>query len=463
MSNKEVTLFITSCGRPELLKKTLSSFVHYNTYPIKEVILCEDSGVDGCVDFAKSILPYSTMIYYNKQRIGQLKTIEKYTQLIKTDYVFHLEDDYEFFDSGFIELSFKILESDKNISQVLLEDEQHRYPKVNINNPLCYKVMTNESWETNSNYGDGPMSCFSWRPSLKRAEIQRTRMPYELWDDEYTIQLALNKMGYYSVVTKNVCNGRPGFCSHNGKQFHVETKTEKTKIIGRADFPDKICIRLKDIEIPNYYSQCREDEFLNVYYFKNKRNGVYIELGALDGILYSNTKFFEDSLNWKGILIEPHPIKFQNLTNNRPNNYLFNNLVSSLTDKVVFRFFLDNYSGVSGVESTLPKEHLSGFFTHVNEPQGRMMIQPKSLSEIVKSTDLTHIDLLSLDVEGHEFEVLSSWDFSVPIDIILIETLGGSQTERDQQCREILLNNGYRFDAKYKHNEVYILQNKYTS
>ena len=86
------------------------------------------------------------------------------------------------------------------------------------------------------------------------------------------------------------------------------------------------------------------------------------------------------------------------------------------------------------------------------------MIQPKSLSEIVKSTDLTHIDLLSLDVEGHEFEVLSSWDFSVPIDIILIETLGGSQTERDQQCREILLNNGYRFDAKYKHNEVYILE-----
>ena len=37
MSNKEVTLFITSCGRPELLKKTLSSFVHYNTYPIKKL------------------------------------------------------------------------------------------------------------------------------------------------------------------------------------------------------------------------------------------------------------------------------------------------------------------------------------------------------------------------------------------------------------------------------------------
>ena len=43
-----------------------------------------------------------------------------------------------------------------------------------------------------------------------------------------------------------------------------------------------------------YYSQCQEDIYLNENIFKNKKNGVYIELGALDGILYSNTKFFED-------------------------------------------------------------------------------------------------------------------------------------------------------------------------
>jgi hypothetical protein len=34
-----------------------------------------------------------------------------------------------------------------------------------------------------------------------------------------------------------------------------------------------------------YYSQCQEDIFLNQYIFKNKQNGVYIELGALDGVL----------------------------------------------------------------------------------------------------------------------------------------------------------------------------------
>lgn len=207
-----------------------------------------------------------------------------------------------------------------------------------------------------------------------------------------------------------------------------------------------------------YFSQAGEDEFLNTNYFKNKKNGIYIELGALDGVLYSNTKFFEDNLEWTGILIEPHPFKFESLKINRPNNYLFNNLVSNTEDEKIFRFFVDNYSGVSGVENTLPKEHFTGFYSTINEPQDRMILKGKSLSEIVKNTNVKHIDLLSLDVEGHEYEVLQSWDFSIPIDVILIETLGGSQCEKEELCRQLLLKNGYVFDTKYKHNEIFILR-----
>jgi FkbM family methyltransferase len=206
-----------------------------------------------------------------------------------------------------------------------------------------------------------------------------------------------------------------------------------------------------------YYSQAGEDKFLNDTYFKNKKGGIYIELGALDGVLYSNTKFFQDVLDWSGILIEPHPYKFRDLTINRPNNYLFNCAISNSTDEVVFRFFIDNYSGVSGIERTLPTEHINGFYTHVREPKDRITLKPKNLTEIIKSTNIQHINLLSLDVEGHEYEVLLSWDFSIPIDVILIETLGGSQSEKEELCRQLLLKNGYTFDTKYKHNEVYLL------
>jgi hypothetical protein len=240
---KEVTLFITSCGRPDLLRRTLESFVKFNTYPIKLAILCEDSGIKGIADFARNILPYDTVLCYNETRIGQMKTIQKYTSLIKTPYVFHLEDDYEFFASGFIELSFKILESDSNITQVLLEDEQYKFSTVDINNSLCLKCMTSDLSDVTSNNGDGALSVYSWRPSLKTIETHKLRMPYELWDDEYTIQLAINKMGRYSVISRLNPNG---FCKHIGKYAHVENITH-IKIISRKDFPDKQNIRLNDI------------------------------------------------------------------------------------------------------------------------------------------------------------------------------------------------------------------------
>jgi FkbM family methyltransferase len=208
-----------------------------------------------------------------------------------------------------------------------------------------------------------------------------------------------------------------------------------------------------------YYSQAGEDEYLNNNIFNNKLNGKYIELGALDGILYSNTKFFEDNLHWSGVLIEPHPFKFQNLLINRPNNYLFNDLISCLDEEVNFRFFVDDYSGVSGIEKTLPIEHYKNFYNKVHCPQSQVTLKTKTLSSIIKQTNIQHFDLLSLDVEGHELEVLKSWDFSVPIDVILIETLGGSQRDKEEECRNILYKNNYKLLSKFKHNEIFILNN----
>lgn len=238
--SKEVTVFITSCGRPKLLRRTIESFVKYNTYPIKEVILCEDSGVKGIVDFAKDIFPYPVIFCYNDVRSGQMKTIERYTPLIKTPYVFHLEDDYEFFDYGFIELSFKIMDSDKNIAQVLLEESQYNYNKEDINNPLCYKLVC-------KGYHNETLSCFSWRPSLRKIEIQKLRMPYQPWDDEYTIQLLMNKLGYYSVISTERLykEGTKGFCVNIGNNDHVEYSG--SRIPTRSDFPDKQILTINDV------------------------------------------------------------------------------------------------------------------------------------------------------------------------------------------------------------------------
>ena len=134
-------------------------------------------------------------------------------------------------------------------------------------------------------------------------------------------------------------------------------------------------------------------------------------------------------------------------------------------------------SSVSGIENTMPHTHFKLFFDsekycketiHDNnnkectcwwkilQPQGKQIIIPKTLTEIVKQTQLKEIDFLSLDVEGHEYEVLQSWDFSIPIYVILIETLGVDKI-KDDLCRKILLENNYIFYSLCSHNEIYIL------
>jgi FkbM family methyltransferase len=212
-----------------------------------------------------------------------------------------------------------------------------------------------------------------------------------------------------------------------------------------------------------YYSQCLEDKFLNDNYFKNKQNGTYIELGALDGIRFSNTKFFEDTLNWKGILIEPHPLMFKSLSINRPNNFLFNELISDSKEELEFKYFEGlTYAAVSGVENSLSQHHYDTYFNNERtktETQKTVIIKPKTLAEIILNTNLKHIDFLSLDVEGHEFEVLNSYDFSVPIDIILIEMLG-VQKDKDEKCRNLLISKNYVFLSKCAHNEIWVLNEK---
>lgn len=38
----KVTVCLTSCGRPDLLERTLKSFFEFNTYPIADFLIYED-------------------------------------------------------------------------------------------------------------------------------------------------------------------------------------------------------------------------------------------------------------------------------------------------------------------------------------------------------------------------------------------------------------------------------------
>jgi hypothetical protein len=221
----EVTLFITSCGRPELLKVTLKSFMQFNTYPITEAIICEDSGNIDSINFIKEILNFPCTIIYNQKRVGQMRSIENGVKLIKTPYVFHCEDDWEFYCHGFIELSMEILQKNEKISQVLLRSYDEYIQRYNFK---IHDVDDNYRKITQENL----QQMYSFNPSLKKTNIQLLNIPYEDWDDEFTIQTKINQLGLFAVVTKN----NNGFVRHIGWNHHIN---ESSDIKYRCQFPGK--------------------------------------------------------------------------------------------------------------------------------------------------------------------------------------------------------------------------------
>ena len=194
MEINSVTFVLTSCGRMDLLEKTLDSFFKFNTYPIERFIVTEDSAqediFDACIRLNKK---YNNVLefMFNENKLGQSKSIDKAYQTVTTKYVFHCEEDWEFYRSGFIEDSIRILESSPKILQAWIRPKNDRIlnkisEKVFELNGMKIRAVLPASFSTGDTNEDGtPMIVknymgFSWNPGLKRIS------DYRLLDNGYT-------------------------------------------------------------------------------------------------------------------------------------------------------------------------------------------------------------------------------------------------------------------------------------
>jgi FkbM family methyltransferase len=198
-----------------------------------------------------------------------------------------------------------------------------------------------------------------------------------------------------------------------------------------------------------FYSQQQEDKILYEKYL-NYKNGFFIEIGAMDGVIFSNTKFFEDELNWKGILVEPTQ-QYNNLIINRPNCYNFNYAVSEERGDVDFL----GYAAIGGILNTMNDIHKKNW-NLINLTPFKVKSVP--FHEITRDIKIEKVDLFSIDVEGGELSVLKTFDWNIPVYIILIE-LDNNNKEKDNKCREYLLNKGFLFDMRIGLDEVWIKNN----
>ena len=169
--------------------------------------------------------------------------------------------------------------------------------------------------------------------------------------------------------------------------------------------------------------------------FGFKRKGVFIEAGACDGILNSNTFLLEKNYEWTGLLVEPIKEYYLQLKQNR--NALTSNVALSNNNNKQLDFLITANKDLSTIRGYEDNDY------HAENRQKYKIIKVPTVTLnnlIIKNLKNFEIDFFSLDTEGSEFEIIKSLDFSKHrIKVICVEH--NLSSNRDLIQNHLLANN----------------------
>lgn len=197
---EDITVVVTSNGRPELLNKTLGSFWEFNSYPISDVIVIDDS---GDWDKQREIFEIcSHTVIFPSQKRGQVICIDDAYSLVKTPWIFHCEDDWFFYKEGFMEESLEILQTNKDIMQVWLT-HMHELPVEKWNDKWGLLSTNFYGW-----------SGFTFNPGLRRKADYLDVAPYSRFGNTGEAEKAIgeeyHRLGFRAAILKDE------YCKHIG-------------------------------------------------------------------------------------------------------------------------------------------------------------------------------------------------------------------------------------------------------
>lgn len=210
----------------------------------------------------------------------------------------------------------------------------------------------------------------------------------------------------------------------------------------------------------NNFSQTDQD--IMVLILTNfKKNGFFVEFGVCDGVNLSNTYLLETDFDWNGIVAEAIPEQFSKVQQNRKCK-VDNRAVFHTTGQTVdFRIVKDAFD-VSGISHTLENDENAKLRETNYET---IEVKTVSLNDLLSQHDAPyHIDYLSVDTEGSELSILSSFDFTQhKIDIISVEH--NYIEENRNSIFELLTSKGYVriSNKKSKQDDWYALESFFES
>jgi len=165
---------------------------------------------------------------------------------------------------------------------------------------------------------------------------------------------------------------------------------------------------------PPGYSQFGEDlQILD--FFGRSVPGVFLDVGANDGVRDSNTLLLEEH-GWTGVLVEANPELAQASTQRRSRSTVINCIVgaSGTAGTSVFYKVSGGPEHLNGLSSIYPTRWMLDLVEAYRGRVDSTVVPTATLDDILRTTSLPRPpDFVSLDIEGAEFEALRGFDLGV--------------------------------------------------
>jgi len=171
-----------------------------------------------------------------------------------------------------------------------------------------------------------------------------------------------------------------------------------------------------------------------------KNGGYFVEFGATNGVLLSNTYLLEQSYGWRGLLAEPNPKFWEELNANRTAECR-NACISARTGDTVEFLLADAFGTIRDFASSDMHEKIR--HAYENDERNIILLETISLADFLQMNNAPReIDYISVDTEGSELAILETF----PFDRWRVThwTVEHNFSKDREKIFELMTRNGYR-------------------
>lgn len=199
-----------------------------------------------------------------------------------------------------------------------------------------------------------------------------------------------------------------------------------------------------------YASQAGQDQTVERI-LKGKRGGIFLDVGAYDGLTGSNSLYFEKYLGWSGVMVEP-------VKQHRETARLWRTspclpyAIADQDGEATFIAVTEGYTQMSGLEGEYDAAMLRRVRSDPRHAEDRITVQTRSLNSLFVETGMNRVDFVSLDIEGGELAALTAFDHArYRVDVWAIENNTGGP-----QIAALMREKGYNLAEFCGVDEIYV-------